>query len=149
MPAELGETDSTVSLRYTTVNNNMDRAMQSLNLFPTKPGCCGLYYFICSFWLLKEQKCLGPGKNGNVKAASFKFSLTGVHKCNIWIKWSLFWDLFHKTFMFWNIGKKLPNLIFLGKAKMFEFLSLNFLPFVKMDSISTPVACCPRNKMHD
>lgn len=37
--------------------------------------------------------------------------------------------------------------MFLGNAKMLEFLSLNFLPFVKIDSITTPVACCPRNKM--
>lgn len=56
--------------------------MQGWNLFPTKPECCGLYYFMCSFSLLKEQKCLGPGKNINIKAASFKFGLTGVHKCN-------------------------------------------------------------------
>lgn len=84
MPTALGGTDSSVSLRYTTKLYiiAMDRAMQGWNLFPTKPEGCGLYYFMCSFSLLKEQKCLGPGKNINIKAASFKFGLTGVHKCN-------------------------------------------------------------------
>lgn len=36
--------------------------------------------------------------------------------------------------------------MFLGNAKMLEFPSLNFLPFVKIDSITTLIACCPRNK---
>lgn len=147
MPTELGELIMLWALGTPLCIIAMGRDIQNLNLFPTKPECPGLCYFLCFFCLLKEQKCLGPGKNINGKATSFKFCLTRVHKCNMWIKWSSFWDLFHKTSMSWSIRKNQPNTMFLGNAKMLEFLSLNLLPFVRTDSITTPVACCPRNKI--